>query len=68
MVVMDQFTRQIVGFSVHKGDLNGIAICVMFNEIISGKISPKYLSSDRDPLFTFHTPRAQVVGKKTKPL
>jgi len=30
MLVMDQFTRRIIGFAVHKGDLNGIAICVMF--------------------------------------
>ena len=36
MVVMDQFTRRIVGFSTHAGDLNGIAaVCCMFNKIIS---------------------------------
>ena len=38
MVVMDQFTRKIIGFAVHAGDLNGVAICVMFNGIISKKI------------------------------
>ena len=26
MVVMDQFTRRIIGFSVHRGDLTGMAI------------------------------------------
>jgi len=41
MVVMDQFTRRIIGFGVHKGDLNGVAICVMFNKIIAGKKRPK---------------------------
>ena len=60
MVVMDQFTRRIMGFSVHRGDLNGIAICVMFNKIISGKKPPKYLSSDNDPLFTFNRWQANL--------
>ena len=54
MVVMDHFTQRIIGFSVHPGDLNGISICCMFNEIIDGAQLPKYLSSDNDPLFTFH--------------
>jgi len=40
MVVMDQFTRRIIGFAVHKGELNGVAICVMFNTIIAGKKLP----------------------------
>ena len=30
MVVMDQFSRRIIGFSVHAGDLNGIIICRIF--------------------------------------
>jgi len=60
MVVMDQFTRRIIGFAVHAGDLNGVAICVMFNKIISGGKSPKYLSSDNDPLFKFHRWRANL--------
>lgn len=60
MIVMDQFTRKIIGFSVHSGDLHGIAVCVMFNKIISEKNSPKYLSSDNDPLFLFHRWRANL--------
>ena len=60
MVVMDQFTRKIIGFAVHAGDLNGVAICVMFNGIISKKSLPKYLSSDNDPLFQFHRWRANL--------
>ncbi|WNO10627.1 integrase core domain-containing protein [Teredinibacter sp. KSP-S5-2] len=54
MVVMDQFTRRIIGFATQKGDINGIAACRMFNEIRSKKRLPKYLSSDNDPVFEFH--------------
>jgi len=60
MVMMDQLTRRIIGFAVHKGDLNGVAICVMFNTIISGKNLPKYLSTDHDPLFKFHRWQANL--------
>lgn len=60
MLVMDQFSRRIIGCAVYKGDLNGVAICVMFNKIISGKKPPKYLSSDNDPLFQFHRWKANI--------
>lgn len=35
MVIMDQYTRKIIGFPVHKGDLNGTEIFCMFNKIIN---------------------------------
>ena len=54
MVIMDQFSRRIVGFAVHGGALDGPAICRMFNRIVSGSRSPRYLSSDNDPLFLYH--------------
>ncbi len=54
MVVMDQFTRRIIGFAVHCGDCDGVAYCCMFNQIIARKALPKYLSTDNDPLFLFH--------------
>ena len=60
MVVMDQFTRRIIGFAVHSGHCDGISYCRMFNEIISGKALPKYLSSDDDPLFLFHRWKANL--------
>lgn len=60
MIVMVQFTRRIVGFSVRKGPLTGIDICCMFNQIISGKSLPKYLSSDNDPLFLFYRWQANL--------
>jgi transposase InsO family protein len=53
MVVMDQFSRRIVGFAVNAGTLDGPAVCRLFNSIISGSLAPKYLSSDNDPLFQF---------------
>ena len=53
MVVLDQFTRRIIGFAVHSGDCDGIAYSRLFNEIISGKKPPEYLSSDNDPLYLF---------------
>ena len=60
MVVMDQFTRRIIDFAVHPGDLNGIAVCRMFNKVISKKSLPKYLSSDNDPLFKYHRWKANL--------
>jgi len=54
LVVMDQFTRRVIGFGVHAGDVDGIALCRMFNMAISSRGIPKYLSSDNDPLFLYH--------------
>jgi len=34
LVVMDQFTRRIVGFAVHRGVVDGMALCLMFNRAI----------------------------------
>jgi putative transposase len=60
MVVMDQFSRRIVGFSSHAGPLDGATVCRMFNRIVSGSGTPRYLSSDNDPLFLFHQWRANL--------
>ncbi len=53
MVVMDQFTRRIIGFAVHAGAPDGPDVWRMFNSIIYGSGSPRYLSSDNDPLFRY---------------
>ena len=53
MIVMDQFTRKIIGFSVHQGTVNGGTICCMLNKIAAGKSWPKHLSTDNDPLFEY---------------
>ena len=60
LVVMDQFTRRIIGFGVHAGDVDGVALCRMFNTAISTKGVPKYLSSDNDPLFLYHRWQANL--------
>ena len=60
LVIMDQFTRRIVGFGVHAGDVDGITLCRMFNSAITSRGSPKYLSSDNDPLFLYHQWQANL--------
>src|SRR5262245_27707735 len=60
MVVMDVFTRRIIGFGVERADLCGASICRMFNQIIAGKSLPRHLSSDHDPLFRFRRWRANL--------
>jgi len=54
LVVMDQYTRRIIGFGVHAGTVDGVALCRMFNRAIRWqRCTPKYLSSDHDPLYRF---------------
>jgi putative transposase len=60
LVVMDQFARRIIGFGVHAGDVDGIALCNMFNTAISTQGAPHYLSSDNDPLFRYHRWQANL--------
>jgi len=54
MVVMDVFTRRLVGFGVERANIDGVAVCRMFNEAIAGQPLPKHVSTDHDPLFRFH--------------
>ena len=54
LVVMDHYTRRIVGFGVHAGIVDGRALCRMFSHAIRGQWSPTRLSSDHDPLYRFH--------------
>jgi transposase InsO family protein len=54
LVVMDQFIRRIVGFGVQAAEVDGPALCLMFNQAISGQGLPTRLSTDHDPLFRFH--------------
>ena len=60
MVVMDVFTRRIIGFGVERAEPCGASICRMFNQIIAGKPLPRHPSSDHDPLFPFHRWRANL--------
>ena len=36
MVVMDQYTRRIIGFGVHAGNVDGPALCRIFSEATAG--------------------------------
>jgi len=55
MVVMDHFTREMIGVSIQTGSLDGPAVCRMFSEICSHTTRlPKHFSSDHDPLFRYH--------------
>jgi transposase InsO family protein len=59
LVVMDQFTRKIVGFGVQAGALDGPAVCRMFNHAIAGALTRPRLG-DHDPLFEFHRWKANL--------
>jgi len=60
MVVMDHYSRRIIGFAAHKGTVDGPAACRMFGRIISGAALSSNLSSDNDPLFEFHRWKANL--------
>jgi putative transposase len=61
LVVMDQYTRRIIGFGVHAGTVDAVALCRMFNRAIRGQCRlPKHLSSDHDPLYKFHQWQANL--------
>lgn len=61
LLVMDQFTRRVIGFSVNRGEVDCATLCRMFNEkIIVKKELPKYLSSDNAPLFQFQRWQANL--------
>jgi putative transposase len=72
LVVMDQFTRRIIGFGIHAGTVDGPALCRMFSQAIRGAGLPQYVSTDHDPLFRFHRWKAnfrilEITGVKTVP-
>jgi putative transposase len=54
MLVMDVFTRRIVGFGIESANIDGVSACRMFNHAVAGKRLPKHVSTDHDPLFRFH--------------
>jgi transposase InsO family protein len=60
LVVMDQWTRRIVGFGMHRGVVDGVGLCRMFNRATQGQTPPTYLTSDHDPLYRFHQWQANL--------
>lgn len=60
MLVMDVFTRRIIGFGVDPDCPDGVSVCRMFNRAVAGQSRPKHASTDHDPLFRFHRWRANL--------
>ena len=60
LVVMDHWTRRLVGVGVHRGVVDGVALCRMFNHATCGQSLPTYLSADHDPLYRFHQWQANL--------
>ncbi len=60
IVVMDQYTRRIIGFSIQAGAVDGPALCRMFNQAQQGQGAPVYLSTDNDPLYRYHQWQANL--------
>jgi len=54
MLGMDVFTRRLVGFGVERANIDGVAVCRMFNEAIAKQPLPNRVSTEHDPLFRFH--------------
>ena len=51
LVVMDQFTRRLVGRGVQRRAVDGSSLCRMLNDAVRGQGAPCHLSTDDDPLF-----------------
>ncbi len=60
MLAIDVHTRQIVVFATHAGDIDGIAACRLFKQILVGRSPPKRMSTDHDPIFTYHRWKANL--------
>jgi transposase InsO family protein len=54
LVVMDVFSRRIVGFGVERASIDGVSVCRLFTRAVAGQPLPKHVSTDHDPLFRFH--------------
>jgi len=54
MVVMDVFTRRIIGFGFKRAYIDGVSVFRMFHHVIAGQSLPKHVSTDHDPLLRFH--------------
>jgi len=60
LVVIDVFTRRIIGFGVERASIDGVSVCRMFNHAVAGRPAPKHVSTDHDPMFRFHRWRANL--------
>jgi hypothetical protein len=48
------------GCGVHRGAVDGVALCRVFNHATRGQSLPKYVSTDQDPLYRFHQWQANL--------
>jgi putative transposase len=53
LVVMDQYSRRIIGFGVQAVAVDGVALGRLFNQAIAGQALAVRRSFDHDPLFQF---------------
>ena len=60
LLVMDLYTRRIIGFGVQGVAVDGPALCRMFHQAIAGQPLPQRLSFDHDPLFEFQRWQANL--------
>jgi len=60
LVVMDQFSRRLIGFAVQPVTVDGSALCRLFNQAIAAQGQCLRLSFDHDPLFQFHRWQANL--------
>jgi putative transposase len=54
MVVIDVFTRRLIGCAVEAGSIDGVGVCRLFKRAVARRSMPKRISTDHDPLFRFH--------------
>ena len=55
---MDQFTRRIIGFGIHRGTVDGPSWCSMLQRAIQGQALPRYHSTP-NPRLRMPVPQAQ---------
>jgi hypothetical protein len=63
MLVMDVFTRRIIGFGVAPACIDGVFVCRMFNYATAGQPKPKHLSTDHDPVVFEHSNHVQAAAR-----
>jgi len=68
LLVMDQFTRRIIGVAVQPVAVDGPALCRMFNRAIAGHDLPLRLSFDHDPLFKYRQWAANLRILQVQPI
>jgi len=66
MVVMDVYTRRIVGFGIAPANLDGIRVCRMFNRAIARQTLPRQLSSDHDSAVSLSSLASEPSGARSR--